>query len=119
MDAATIQKIEAKAKEMVTASQVIYYGVFFDENEIKKLVEQLAPGKRLSNIVKNPHITFGFKKEMSDNFRSHIGGKYDLTRKIIGYGNDGKNEGFLVEISDFERKMDDIQGERSYNNFNC
>lgn len=66
--------------------RVIYTGAF--------LLNELH-GK-LKNIVENQHITFvppGVPKTLPV-----IGAYYDF--KVIGYANDGQNEGVLVELPD-------------------
>ena len=61
----------------------IYWGLFLIEN-----IEGCLP------IVPNQHVTFGFKTEMPH--IPSINDTYDIT--VIGYGYNGMNEGFQVDI---------------------
>ena len=73
----------------------IYHGIFFDQHDIENAVRKInSPYKKsLSKEIKYPHITFGFKVPIKDYFP--IG--EEATIKIVGYGNDGGNEGLLAE----------------------
>lgn len=76
--------------------KIYYEGIFFDKNEIDRLVKDFDVGS-LDKIIKNPHITFGYKPSEEDSFSEFlIGAKAEI--KIIGFGNNGKNAGFLCEI---------------------
>jgi hypothetical protein len=73
---------------------VLYWGIFFDET-------QFFTHERtgiLENEIKDKHVTCGFKKGFPLSHRN--GDKVSV--KIIGYGSDGQNEGFQVEILDDE-----------------
>lgn len=61
----------------------IYWGLFLTNN----IGGQLP-------TVSNQHVTFGFKTEMPQ--MPGINDTYDIT--VAGYGCDGMNEGFQVEI---------------------
>lgn len=52
----------------------------------------------LSKDIPNQHITLAYKpnEEVFNELLRHLGEEYQIS--IIGYGNDGKNEGLLVEI---------------------
>ena len=66
--------------------KTIYAGAF--------LVENLSGS--LENVIENQHITFippGSNKKLNEQL---LGGYYDF--KIIGYANDGQNEGVLIEL---------------------
>ena len=66
--------------------KTIYAGAFLTEN---------LSGS-LENVIENQHITFippGSNKKLSEQL---LGGYYDF--KIIGYANDGQNEGVLIEL---------------------
>ena len=71
----------------------IYTGVFFDKEELLKKVEALGE-ERLERVISDPHVTFQFRPETVAT--SLFGEK--VTVKVIGYGNNGKNEGLLVEV---------------------
>lgn len=75
---------------------VIYQAIFLNEETMKSLVEK--QGEKLPNNVSDMHITFKFKPtpEEIEKF-SKIVGK-EIKFKVIGYGSDGKNSGFEVEL---------------------
>lgn len=63
----------------------IYWGIFVPNC-----------GGTLDKVVKFQHVTFGFGTE----YPKVVYGKLaDI--KIVGYGNDGQNEAYLVEIPDW------------------
>lgn len=51
-------------------------------------------------MIENPHVTFGFRVEPVDGFDELFASYTDSDGLvlIVGYGNDGGNEGFLVKI---------------------
>ena len=70
-----------------------FQGIFLDKETEEKLINLQKDG--LESNIQNMHITFKFgdieeypKELMNKNFKI----------KIIGYGSDGKNSGFLVEV---------------------
>lgn len=73
--------------------KVIYQGVFINSESIYKL----KTTKSLQIKSQDLHITFEFKPSVlfDANF---IGKEYKI--KVVGYGNDGYNEGYKVEIPD-------------------
>ena len=60
----------------------IYWGIF---------VENM--GGQLENVIKNQHVTFGFRTEYPEEMNG-----LSIPITIIGYGNDDKNEAYLVEL---------------------
>jgi hypothetical protein len=67
--------------------------VFFDSSMLNITVNENIPNRHeLSSETRKPHLTFS-STNMPDNDGMSINGF-----KVIGYGNDGKNEGLLVEI---------------------
>lgn len=82
--------------------RTIYYGVFFDKENLGDKANDLLGDSReeLDTVINNPHITFAFGQEMTDNYKELLG--KDLEVNIIGYGNDGKNEGFEVSLNNKE-----------------
>ena len=76
---------------------VLYQAIFFDKNNIERLVNM--QGEKLENVQELMHCTFGFcPSEEQINKFSQILGRI-ITLKVIGYGSDGKNSGFEVELS--------------------
>lgn len=70
----------------------IYTGVFFDSAELDNLFMTYFGREKLSNVIENPHVTFTFKPDMVDPELFGIPVKF----KVVGYANDGKNQGLLV-----------------------
>lgn len=62
----------------------IYWGIFVNNM-----------GGQLEKVVQNQHVTFGFREE----YPEWVHGK-SVEMTIVGYGNDGKNEAYLVELPD-------------------
>lgn len=74
----------------------VYHGVFFDRDRLDALVDGNVPGRNeLSHVIRHPHVTFGFRSQPVEGF--HDGMRVNGF-KVIGYGNDGVNEGLLVKI---------------------
>lgn len=67
--------------------KIIYTGWFISPKELQKA--------SLEKIIEYPHLTLAFKPK--DAFLNKFGTV--ATIKIIGYGNDGDNEGYLCEIT--------------------
>ena len=79
----------------------IYHGIFFDKGDIASYKEHLGiDTPSLPDVVENPHVTFGFRVEPVDGFDELFASYTDSDGLvlIVGYGNDGGNEGFLVKI---------------------
>lgn len=79
----------------------IYHGIFFDKDDIASYKEHLGIDTPfLPDVVENPHVTFGFRVEPVDGFDELFASYTDSDGLvlIVGYGNDGGNEGFLVKI---------------------
>lgn len=74
-----------------------YIGLFFDFDVFRSAVASLRRNP-LSSDIKYPHVTFEYKPEEVDT--SLFGNVLKI--KIVGYGNDGKNEGVKVELSSDE-----------------
>ena len=72
-----------------------YEGIFFKLEELEKVIEKANCGKRLAKTIERPHVTTAFNPA-SPSVGYKIGEKVSVT--VIGYGNDGKNEGFLVAL---------------------
>lgn len=73
----------------------IYTGVFFDASELSEKFAKYVGEETLSNIIKNPHVTFTFRPKEVD---AGLFGKPE-TFKVVGYACDGKNQGLQVEVS--------------------
>lgn len=105
MDEQTRQRIDAKVQELKKGSTVIYHGLFFDMDDVQQTAAEIAGKERLSRAIQDPHITYGFRQKMSSDFIEQLGKPTQTLTKIIGYGNDGKNEGFLVALGDSDKAM--------------
>lgn len=75
-------------------SRLLYSGIFFD-NDSKNIISSLDNNK-LDIIPKWYHITFTYLEENNKSLNDILGN--NVTIKIIGFKNDGKNSGLLVEI---------------------
>ncbi len=60
----------------------IYWGIFVPNS-----------GGKLDKVVIFQHVTYGFKTEFPDELE---GKSADV--KVVGYGNNGQNEAYLVEL---------------------
>lgn len=71
--------------------QIVYAGLFFDPEEI---YSQFPPN--LAHRIRDPHVTTAYRPGVDKLFLNHLGS--DAIIRAVGYGNDGQNEGLLVEI---------------------
>ena len=70
-----------------------FTGCFFDQEVVLELASRYGD-MRLSRIIACPHVTLDYKPGgMSEELLGE-----EVLLRIIGYGNDGKNEGFKVEL---------------------
>lgn len=70
--------------------KVLYAGIFVDGEE---LYDKFPA--HLKNKVENPHITTNFAPDETQLHLEELGEEVKI--KVIGYGNNGKNEGLLVQ----------------------
>ena len=72
----------------------LYEGCFFYPQELFE-IPFIQKQERLLQTILAPHVTFAYKPEVvhTDFFGQ------PLTIKIVGYGNDGMNEGLKVELA--------------------
>ena len=70
-----------------------YVGCFFEWSDLEKALENIEHD-HLWRKITFPHITFAYMPEFVD---EELFGEKILVR-IIGYGNDGENEGVKVEV---------------------
>lgn len=73
---------------------VIYNALFVDTEERAKLLT--IGSKHLSKIIAEPHVTLHFRPTAENTYSNLWGGK--ATLQVVGYANDGKNEGVLVKV---------------------
>lgn len=85
------QMSEQDRKEELIRQRTLYNGLFVNPEE---LYQKVPP--TLENPIKYPHVTFNFKPDTSELRLSELGSGTKI--RAIGYGNDGKNEGLLVEV---------------------
>lgn len=71
----------------------IYIGCFVDPALLRAAADQVT-GAHLARIIEAPHVTFQYKPSAVD--ESLFGEEIDII--VLGYGNDGANEGFLVRL---------------------
>jgi hypothetical protein len=72
----------------------LYTGCFLAPTETGRLFNWLG-GRRLNNVVDSPHVTLAF---LPDVLCEHSIGT-EVLWNVVGYGNDGQNEGVLVELA--------------------
>ena len=84
----------AKERELAdyAASQTIYSGLFINPDELYKL---FPPS--LDHPIRDPHVTVAYRPGTEKVFLDELGS--DAVIRVLGYGNDGKNEGLLVEVA--------------------
>lgn len=81
----------------------IYTAAFLNAGDVLKALDKIN-NKRLQNIVKNFHVTFCYNpKYVNENL---FGEK--IIVKFIGYGNNLKNEGFLVELRSENNEINEL-----------
>lgn len=81
------------SRDIHQAQKALWFGLFPADFRTHSMLSTVGT---LSCLVDNPHITFGYKVEPhQDILWNQI---YFI--EITGYGNDGVNEGYCVEIPD-------------------
>lgn len=70
-----------------------YIGCFLNFEKLHEAIAHL-PQARLARLIAHPHVTFAYRPECVDT--ALFGEEVALT--VTGYGNDGVNEGLLVEV---------------------
>ena len=73
-----------------------YEAIFLDEESIN-LIQQLEENK-LDRVNDEIHLTLKYKPNDNEIFNEIVGKEFELY--LIGYGNNGTNAGFEVELSD-------------------
>ena len=68
-----------------------YRGCFIPTAQLEEAIRHV--GERLAKPVLHPHVTFAYLPETVD---TALFGER-LTLRAVGYGNDGQNEGLLVQ----------------------
>ena len=71
--------------------QIIYSGLFVDPDN---LYSHFPPS--LSHKIRDPHVTTAYRPDIEKLLLDSLGS--GATIRAVGYGNDGKNEGLLVEV---------------------
>ncbi len=72
---------------------IAYTGVFFEKESFYALVSEKLSGSRLHQDVLHPHVTFQYMPQIVPEELFEEKAEF----KVVGYGNDGQNEGLLVE----------------------
>lgn len=79
-------------------NRTIYWGLFLKGEDAEQITDGLGHNGIkpyvLDRIIRNQHVTFGFGTEPDDGFKD-IG---DVSVKVIGYAEDGRNEGIEIEL---------------------
>ena len=70
-----------------------YVGCFIDLSDFRKAIRGIRTDP-LKNDIQFPHVTFAYRPEKVD--QSLFGSVIQV--KIIGYGNNGENEGLKVQL---------------------
>ena len=83
----------AKDRELAeyAKDQIIYTGLFVDP---QKIYEMFPP--KLDHKIRDPHVTAAFRPDDTKVLLDSL--EDDAKINIIAYGNDGKNEGLLVDV---------------------
>lgn len=80
-----------------------YIGCFFNKSEVLEIAKNFGD-ERLAKVIENPHVTFWYMPESE--FFNLYGERVNVT--VIGYGNDGKNEALLVELSSDNEEINEL-----------
>lgn len=83
--------IEERNLANYAKEQIIYAGLFVNPDE---LYSQFPPS--LSHKIRDPHVTTAYRPGTDKVFLDSLGS--DATIRVVGYGNNGQNEGLLVEV---------------------
>ena len=73
-----------------------YEAIFLDEESVK-LIHRLEENK-LDRVNDEIHLTLKYKPSDKEIFNDIIGQEFEMY--LIGYGNDGNNSGFEIELSE-------------------
>ena len=73
-----------------------YEAIFLDEESVK-LIHQLEQNK-LNRVNDEIHLTLKYKPNKNEIFNDIVGKEFYMY--LIGYGNDGMNSGFEIELSE-------------------
>ena len=79
----------------------IYTGVFFDFEEFRRKINYYITQRRLDKVIENPHVTFTFKPS---SVNARMFGRSAVFR-VIGYAEDGENQGIEVEWARLSREF--------------
>lgn len=71
--------------------QMIYSGLFINPDEIYSKFPT-----NLSHRIRDPHVTVAYRPDVDKVFLDSLNSSADIT--VIGYGNNGENEGLLVKV---------------------
>ena len=82
------------------ARQYHYIGCFVRPDELFRHMDVISTG-HLDRVIQTPHITFEYKPETVD--ESLFGNRIGV--QIMGYGNDGENEGVRVALHSEDKRL--------------
>lgn len=86
-------------------NKTIYTGAFINCETLHTAIKSI--GQRLEKLIENPHVTFQFRPETVP---SPLFGEM-VKVKVVGYGNDGKNEGLKVEVCEANQMLSQMANE--------
>ena len=81
----------------------VYIGCFLSASELYAAIDHIR-SIRLSKTIEFPHVTFVYRPQAVD--ESLFGEKIKL--RIVGYGNDGINEGLKVELASTNETINEM-----------
>ncbi len=82
--------------------KILYTGLFVDSRELHEKIKNIPGAKRLERLVENPHVTLWYYRDGHKEIpTSEYGRIVDI--RIVGYANDGSNEGVKIELTGIDR----------------
>lgn len=81
------------AEYVISENLAKYTALFVDPEQ---LYSMFPPKKPEMQKIKDPHITVAYKPDANKLLLDSLGSNAAI--RIVGYGNDGQNEGLLVEV---------------------
>ncbi len=94
----------AQGAQAPVSNKLRYVGVFFDRDEVYGRAAARFGDNRLPRTAQYPHVTFLFAPPGV--YKYLFGRKAMFT--VVGYGNDGLNEGLLVDWKDGDAELREL-----------
>lgn len=73
-------------------NQIIYTGLFINPDDLYSIIPS-----HLAHRIRDPHVTVAYRPEANRVLLDSLGSKASI--RAVAYGNNGANEGLLVEVS--------------------